>query len=456
MDYRFLPHNQHWKSAEKFPLLDPNLIQLAEMPLVHQPDILRQLPTDCPGIYSVTGGRQVGKTTLLKQWMQQLLECGVVPKSIAYITGELIDDHHALLNVFFSLREEMKTDGIHFLIIDEVTYIRDWDKAVKFLADSGQTENMVLLLTGSDSVLIQQARTRFPGRRGIADQVDFHLYPLSFRETINLKYGYKSVKEKLEKDSATFLKNELFAYMEHGGYLTAMNDMVKYQRILPATLRIYADWIRGDMMKHGKQEHYLREILSAVIKRYSSQVSWNALSRDLSIDHPKTVSDYIDLLASMDAVFVQYALQMDKLAPAPKKARKLMFTDPFILHAARSWLQADAQPYESMIKPLIADAQWRGKLVESIVVNHFSRFQPTYYIKTSKGEVDIAIVHERNIFPIEVKWTSQLRRQDLKLVRNMPQGRVWANVSEQFDLDGMKIEPLPLALYNIETMDYLR
>lgn len=304
--------------------------------------------------------------------------------------------------------------------------------------------------------MVKQARTRFPGRRGIADQVDFHLYPLSFRETINLKYGYKSVKEKLEKDSATFLKNELFAYMEHGGYLTAMNDMVKYQRILPATLRIYADWIRGDMMKHGKQEHYLREILSAVIKRYSSQVSWNALSRDLSIDHPKTVSDYIDLLASMDAVFVQYALQMDKLAPAPKKARKLMFTDPFILHAARSWLQADAQPYESMIKPLIADAQWRGKLVESIVVNHFSRFQPTYYIKTSKGEVDIAIVHERNIFPIEVKWTSQLRRQDLKLVRNMPQGRVWANVSEQFDLDGMKIEPLPLALYNIETMDFLR
>ena len=450
MDYRLLPHNQHWHSPEKFPLLDPNLIKLATSPLVHQPGILQQLPLDIPGIYSLTGGRQVGKTTMLKQWMQQLLEGGVAPKAIAYMTGELIDDHHALLNMIFSLREEMQTDGIHFLIIDEVTYIRDWDKTVKFLADSGQTENMVLLLTGSDSVLIQQARTRFPGRRGMADQVDFHLYPLSFRETVNLKHGYKLVEEKLATDSSAFLKHELLAYMEHGGYLTAINDMVMHERILPATLRTYADWIRGDMLKHGKQEHYLREILSGVIKRYSSQLSWNALSRDLSIDHPKTVSDYIDLLASMDALFVQHALQMDKLIAAPKKSRKVMFTDPFILHAARSWLQADTQPYETMIKPLVADAEWRGKLAESIVVNHFSRLHPTYYIKTSKGEVDIAIVHGRNICPIEIKWTSQLRSQDLKLVRQMPHGRVWANVSGQFDLDGMMIEPLPLALYHIE------
>jgi len=456
MDYRFLPHNQHWHSPDKFSSLDPNLSKLAEMPLVHQPSILQQLPMDIPGIYSVTGGRQIGKTTMVKQWMRQLLEAGIPPKSVAYMTGELIDDHHALLNMIFSLREEMKTDGIHFLIIDEVTYIRDWDKAVKFMADSGQTENMVLLLTGSDSMLIQQARTRFPGRRGVADRVNFHLYPLSFREVVNLKYGFEAVEEQLEKDSCTFLKNELLAYMEHGGYLTAINDIVKHQRILPATLRTYADWIRGDMLKHGKQEHYLREILSAVIKRYSSQVSWNALSRGLSIDHPKTVSDYIDLLVSMDALFVQHALQMDKLTPAPKKARKVMFTDPFILHAARSWLQADAEPYESMIKPLIADAEWRGKLVESIVVTHFSRLQPTYYIKTSKGEVDLAIVHERIIFPIEIKWTSQLRSQDLKLVRNMDQGRVWANVPGQLDFDGMIIAPLPLSLYNIEQMDFFR
>lgn len=449
MDYRFLPHNHHWQSPGEFSSLDPNLIKLKQMPLVHQPAILQQLPRNTPGIYSLTGGRQIGKTTMLKQWMQQLLSHGIIPTSIVYITGELIDDHHTLLNTIVSLQEEMNRDGIHFLIIDEVTYIRDWDKAIKYLADSGQTENMVLLLTGSDSTLIQQARTRFPGRRGIADQVDFHLYPLSFRDTVILKHGSDTVEKHLQKDSHNFLKNELLAYAEHGGYLTAINDMAEHHRILPATLRTYADWIRGDMLKHGKQEHYLREILSAIIKRLGSQVSWNALTRDLSIDHPKTVSDYIELLAAMDAVFVQYALQTNKRTAAPKKARKVMFTDPFILHAARSWLQADAQPYESMIKPLIADPEWRGKIVESIVTNHFSRLWPTYYIKTAKGEVDIATVHDGEIFPIEIKWTTQLRGRDLKLVRQMHRSQVWANVSKPYELDGIKIEPLPLALYNL-------
>jgi len=449
MDFRFLPHNSHWQSPGEFSSLDPNLAKLKQMPLIHQPGILQQLPQNIPGVYSLTGGRQIGKTTMLKQWIQQLLDHEITPTSIAYITGELIDDHHALLNVITSLQEEMKTDSVHFLMIDEVTYIRDWDKAIKFLADSGQTEQMILLLTGSDSTLIKQARTRFPGRRGMADQVDFHLYPLSFRDTVILKHGPGAVAAHLENDAHTFLNNELIAYAEHGGYLTAINDMVKHHRILPATLRTYADWIRGDMLKHGKQEHFLREIVSAIIKRYGSQVSWNALMRDLSIDHPKTVSDYIELLAAMDAVFVQYALQMDKRTAAPKKARKVMFTDPFILHAIRSWLQADVQPYESMIKPLIADTEWCGKIIESIVTTHFSRLWPTYYIKTARGEIDIAAVHDETIFPIEIKWTSQLRTQDLKLVHQMRHGSVWANVSESYDLNGMKIEPLPLALYNL-------
>jgi hypothetical protein len=72
--------------------------------------------------------------------------------------------------------------------------------------------------------------------------------------------------------------------------------------IQPATYATYSDWIRGDMMKRGKQEHYLREILEGVLKRYASQVTWNGFAGDLSIDHPATVADYLALLERMDAV----------------------------------------------------------------------------------------------------------------------------------------------------------
>lgn len=54
--------------------------------------------------------------------------------------------------------------------------------------------------------------------------------------------------------------------------------MAKQDTVKPATLATYSDWIRGDVLKRGKQEIYLREVLGAIMDRYGSQVTWNALS----------------------------------------------------------------------------------------------------------------------------------------------------------------------------------
>ena len=99
MDMRFLPHNTHWEDPTSFDLLDPHLRQLGKLPLVYRSGLLAQLPRSIPGIYTVSGGRQVGKTTLLKQWMAQLLKENLEPERIAYLTGELIDDHHSLIRL---------------------------------------------------------------------------------------------------------------------------------------------------------------------------------------------------------------------------------------------------------------------------------------------------------------------------------------------------------------------
>ena len=96
------------------------------------------------------------------------------------------------------------------------------------------------------------------------------------------------------------------------------------------------------MVKNGKQEAYLREALSAIVRRYTSQVTWNAWAQELSIDHPRTVADYVALLERMDALCVVAALMEDKLAPAPKKARKVVFSAPFILDAVRAWLDSQS------------------------------------------------------------------------------------------------------------------
>jgi predicted AAA+ superfamily ATPase len=159
-------------------------------------------------------------------------------------------------------------------------------------------ENTVLVITGSDMAIIKEARMRFPGRRGISEKVDFHLYPLCFFEYVKLskrisndEIDLLTVTHELPRiELLDRLFEEFDRYLSHGGFLTAINDMAMHQRILPATFSTYSDYIRGDVLKRNKQEHYLLEILQAIVKRYGSQITWNALAHDLSIDHPKTVA----------------------------------------------------------------------------------------------------------------------------------------------------------------------
>jgi len=453
MDIRFFPHNTHLEDPSSFNERDPHLNQLRQQLLVHRSHLLDQLPRHQPGIYTIGGGRQIGKTTLMKQWMAELLQRGVAPKRIAYLTGELIDDHHSLVRLVVETLNEIPSTDVCYLLLDEVTYIRDWDKGVKYLADAGMLENIVMFVTGSDLAIIKEARMRFPGRRGTASTVDFHIYPLSFLETVRLskRFADDELDQLMSPNTEPTipvldrLYEEFELYLVHGGFLTAINDTARHKRIMPATFSTYSDWIRGDVLK---REHYLREVLEAIVKRYGSQVTWNALAHDLSINHPKTVADYVALLASMDAAFVQPALVEDKLTAASKKARKLMFADPFIFHAVRGWLTPGEDPYNQQVKPIISDPDWAAKLAEACVVTHYRRYYPTYYIK-AEGEVDVAYVDQNRFWPLEVKWTKQLRPKDLKQIAKYPNGHILTRSRQSGHILGIPTQPLPLALIRL-------
>lgn len=450
----FQIHNSHLDGS--FSDLDPHLRRLRDQPLIYRFPLLDRLPRSQPGIYTVGGGRQIGKTTLLKQWMADLLATGIDPARLRFFTGELIDDHHALVRLVLTVQREMPTEGRCYILLDEVTYIAGWDKGIKYLADAGLLEGVVLIATGSDLAVIQEARMRFPGRRGRAAAVDFHLYPLSFAEAVGLKRSLSSQemlqlaqpKVPLPAETEQVLLEEFLAYLVHGGFLTAINDMARHDRILPATFATYSDWIRGDVLKRGKQEHYLGEVLAAIVRCYGTQTTYNALARTLSIDHPATVSDYIALLASMDVLRVQPALREDKLAAAPKKARKISFCDPFIFHAVQSWLHETQDPFTAQVRPLLADPERTGPLVEACAAAHYGRRYPTYYIKGA-GEVDIAYVKDGRFWPVEIKWTGQLRPKTLKQIGKYANSRILARQSAPTRIGDIPVEFLPQALLRL-------
>ena len=349
--------------------------------------------------------------------------------------------------------EDAPPDGRNYLIVDEITDVRNWDKAVKFAVDAGLLERTVLMVTGSDLALMQDARMRFPGRRGAADEPDFRLHPLSFREHVALA-GTVPEPAALARAAAlphAAVLDDLYAafdrYLLHGGYLTAINDLAGLGTIRPNTLATYSDWIRGDVLKRGRQESYLREVLSAVVKRYTSQITWNALARDLSIDHPSTVAEYLGLLERMDAVCIVPALREDTLSAAPKKARKVVFSDPFILHAVCAWLEPASASFESQ-RQRAADPVRGSQIVEACVAAHCRRAHPTYYIK-AQGEVDVAYVRDGRFWPVEVKWTNQLRPKDIKQVARYANGEIWSKGREVGEMNGVSVLPLPLRLLGL-------
>jgi len=67
IDERFVHHNSHLTNPNDFAERDPQLRKLRDQPLVFRSGLLDQFPKSEPGIYTLGGGRQVGKTTLLKQ-----------------------------------------------------------------------------------------------------------------------------------------------------------------------------------------------------------------------------------------------------------------------------------------------------------------------------------------------------------------------------------------------------
>ena len=458
MDERWHLHNLHrCDGLEAFLAHDPTLRRLREAALVHESDLLDDLMRLPPGIYTIGGGRQVGKTTLVKQFMVRLLRRGDEASDICYITGELIrgaDDFRRELTE----AAEGSADGLRHLFVDEITFVDQWPQVIKFLADAGILERVVLIITGSDLVVMQDALKQLPGRRGPAPIVDFLYRPLTFRAFCCLRrrlpldaVGALSAGEPgsplPEIDAATMaaLEDEFVTFHRSGGYLSAVNDLERHGTIQLATYRTYSDWIRGDFVKRGKGEAYLREILEAIVRRYASQVTWNALSRELSIDHPKTISDYVALLERMEAAFVLPALREDQLRAAPKKARKVFFADPFIYHAVREFLYGPTSPAKLA---LTADETELAKLVESSIVSHARRRAPAFYIK-AQGEVDLAYIEHDRVCPVEVKWSTQIRPKDLKQVAKYGNGIVAGKVRAMHRVSGVPVLPAPVVLLRL-------
>lgn len=151
------------------------------------------------------------------------------------------------------------------------------------------------------------------------------------------------------------------------------------------------------------------------------------------------------LLERMDALCVIPALREDQLAAAPKKAKKLVFRDPFILPALRAWLEPTTDPFNAQMRFATADPVWASKKVEACVATHCRRAHPTFYIK-AWAEVDVAHVRAGRFWPVEAKWTNQLRPKTVTQIARYGNGEIWSKSRTSSEINGVKVAPLLLRL----------
>lgn len=431
----FKIHNLFWEDTGKFAKEDPNLSVLTGLKFVHPLDWWRKIDWEKPGIFILTGGRQIGKSTSTKLLVRHVLDQNrFTPQAIFYLTCDRILDARELDRFLRFFLHRLPAPAMPFLlVIDEITYVREWSRIIKALADEGWFRFGFCILTGSDTVILKEAASSFPGRRGDADQTDFHLLPLGFTDYVRL----------VDSELLTFPEQKLatlfqrFAdYLECGGFLRAINDWHRDGHIHAATYATFEQWIRGDFVRRGKSETHLAGLFQSLIEVGISQASFATLTERLALFSKETFMTYFELLERMDIVFTLQAFDQNTRQGFPKKARKFHFSDPFLLHVIENWLKREGR---------LSHPTAEGNRVESVVAACFHRLEPLYYIK-AEGEIDLVRVHASGFMPIEVKWTRQLRPGDLKQLKKYPQSIILTKIPVVSAIDGICAIPLPLYL----------
>lgn len=118
-----------------------------------------------------------------------------------------------------------------------------------------------------------------------------------------------------------------------------------------------------------------------------------------------------------------------------------------VYHVVSNYLEPELSI--DRIKQNLKDNRFASSYIEAAAVDHCKRWAPTYYIKGSKGEVDIVLVQGNSMYPVEVKWTMNIRPEDLKQVQNYKNGIILSPRSETTMLKNNVV--LPLTRFLIHT-----
>lgn len=339
----------------------------------------------------ILGPRQVGKTTLLKDFLGRLEG----KTKYRLDSGDDIKIQETLSSRDFSKIKDYAS-GFEVVAIDEAQKIKGVGEGLKIMVD--QIPGIKIIATGSSSFeLAGQIGEPLTGRK-----ITLTLFPVSQIEFGLIHNNYD-------------LKNKLEEYIIYGGYpeAAANNDVNEKKRILN---EIVGSYLLKDMLEleRVKGSKILLDLLRLLAFQVGNEVSLSELGSQLGLDY-KTVGRYLDLFEKSFVIFNLRGFSRNLRKEITKKSKYYFFDN-----GVRNAVIANFNPLE-----LRDDA---GKLWENFLAierikkqSYKSLYANNYFWRTWDGkEVDFIEEREGRLFGYEFKWKDKQTKQPTEWLKNYP------------------------------------
>lgn len=360
----------------------------------------------------LSGVRRVGKTTILYQIIEHLIDEGVDPRNILYVTFDnpilkLINVESAL-----SIYESMyPLKGPKYIFCDEIQYTENWELWMKVIYDSRR--DIHLVATGSASPVLEKGTTDSgTGRWSV-----LKIPTMSFYEYCNLlNLEVPKLPENLRlaqlrnmnntelgdlMNRFAPLQNHFNRYLTIGGFpeLVLSDDDIYAQRMLRED--VVDKVIKRDVLTlFNIRSPLLMEKLFLYLCMNSTEIfSAATAAKELENVSVVTIDSYIKALEMSNLIYLAKPMAVGSKG-ALKGKPKIFIADAAICNAVL------------MIDDVLSDEKALGAMVETTVYKHMVSFyqdspaQLGYYrkVKANQKEVDVVVELPRQKILCEVKY----------------------------------------------------
>ena len=360
----------------------------------------------------LSGVRRVGKTTIMYQIIENLIDEGINPKNIFYVTFDnpilKLVNVESVLSIYETL---YPIEGTRYVFFDEIQYTNNWELWMKVIYDS--RKDIRLVATGSASPVLEKGSTDSgTGRWSILKiptmsffeycrllELDEPELPEGLRLSELVKINRAELGDLMNR--FTPLQNHFNRYLTIGGFpeLVLSDDDVYAQRMLRED--VVDKVIKRDVLTlFNIRSPLLMEKLFLYLCMNSTEI-FNATtaSKELENTSVATIESYIEVLEMSNLIYL--AKPMDVGSKGALKGKpKILIADAAIRNAVL------------MVDDVLSEEKELGAMVETAVYKHMVSFyqgstaQLGYFrkAKDNQKEVDIVVELPRQKILCEVKY----------------------------------------------------